>query len=155
MVDNGILCTCGKIGCLETIASVPAIARQAREGVEKGNSSLILSLVDDDQERITTGTVIEAARLGDQFSISILTQAGFWLGKGIAHLIQIFNPELIIIGGKVAEAGQFMLAPIQQAIFTYTNSDISSDTEILFSVLGVRAGAIGAAAYALEKLTTS
>lgn len=155
MVDNGILCTCGKIGCLETIASVPSIARQAREGVEKGNSSLILSLVDDDQERITTGTVIEAARLGDQFSISILTNAGFWLGKGIAHLIQVFNPELIIIGGKVAEAGQFMLAPIQQAIFTYTNSDISSDTEILFSVLGVRAGAIGAAAFALEKLTTT
>jgi len=55
----------------------------------------------------------------------------------------------------VAEAGQFMMAPIQQAIYTYANSDISNDTEILFSILGVRAGAIGAAAFALEKLANN
>ncbi|MBP7504333.1 MAG: ROK family protein [Prolixibacteraceae bacterium] len=155
MADNGILCNCGKIGCLETIASAPAIARQAREGVAGGNSSLITTLVKGDLQKITTSTVIEAARLGDQFSISLLSQAGFWLGKGMAQLMQVFNPELIIIGGMVAEAGQFMMAPIQQAIYTYANSDISNDTEILFSILGVRAGAIGAAAFALEKLANN
>ena len=111
--------------------------------------------MEGDLQKITTSTVIEAARLGDQFSISLLSQAGFWLGKGMAQLMQVFNPELIIIGGMVAEAGQFMMAPIQQAIYTYANSDISNDTEILFSILGVRAGAIGAAAFALEKLANN
>ena len=152
MAENGILWHCGKIGCLETIASAPAIARQAREGVENGTSSLMTTLVEGDISKITTTTVIEAARMGDHFSISLLTQAGFWLGKGIAQLMQVFNPELIIIGGKVAEASPFMLAPIQQAILTYTNNDISNDTEILFSLLGVKAGTIGAAAFAVEKL---
>lgn len=152
MAENGILCHCGKIGCLETIASAPAIARQAREGVENGTSSLMTTLVEGDISKITTTTVIEAARMGDHFSISLLTQAGFWLGKGIAQLMQVFNPELIIIGGKVAEASPFILAPIQQAILTYTNNDISNDTEILFSLLGVKAGTIGAAAFAVEKL---
>lgn len=123
--------------------------------VAGGNSSLITTLVEGDLQKITTSTVIEAARLGDQFSISLLSQAGFWLGKGMAQLMQVFNPELIIIGGMVAEAGQFMMAPIQQAIYTYANSDISNDTEILFSILGVRAGAIGAAAFALEKLANN
>lgn len=151
IVDNGILCKCGKKGCLETIASATAIARLAKEGIMEGNSSLLKGLVDKNIDRIETSTVIKAANSGDQFSISILTNVGFWLGKGIAHLIQIFNPELIIIGGIAAEAGLFMKAPIQQAIHTYSNHDISNDTEISFSNIGAKAGVMGAAAYALEK----
>ncbi|NQU85112.1 MAG: ROK family transcriptional regulator [Mariniphaga sp.] len=153
IVDNGILCKCGKQGCLETIASASAIARLAKEGIMAGSSSLLKGLVDKNIDKIETSTVIQAANAGDQFSISVLSIVGQWLGKGIAHLIQIFNPELIIIGGRVAEASLFMKAPIQQAIHTYSNRDISNDTEINFSNLGSKAGALGAAAYALEKLT--
>ncbi len=153
--ENGMLCQCGKLGCLETLASATAITLQAREGIEKGNSSLLPALVNNELEKIETNTVIQAACLGDQFSISLLSNVGFWLGKGIAHLIQIFNPELIIVGGKLAEASQFILAPIRQAIYTYSNQDISNDTEIMFSVLGVKAGTIGAAAFAVEKLSGS
>lgn len=155
MVENGLLCQCGKKGCLETIASVMAIARMAREGLEAGNSSLLSNLVDNNLDKIDPNTVIQAAQDGDQFCISILTEVGYWLGRGISHLIQIFNPELIIIGGKVAEAGQFLTAPIHQAIFTYSNRDISNDTEIMFSAMGTRAGTIGAAAFAVEKLANS
>jgi predicted NBD/HSP70 family sugar kinase len=153
IVDNGILCSCGKNGCLETMVSAVAIARMAKEGIEKGNSSLIMELVKNEIEKIDISVVLQAANLGDQFAISLLNVAGHWLGKGIAFLIQIFNPDLIILGGRVAEAKQFILAPIQQAIHTYSNHEISSNTEIKFSDLGARAGTMGIAAYALDKLS--
>lgn len=153
LADNGVLCVCGKQGCLETIVSANAIARQAREGIEQGNSSLIKELVKDDLNKIDISTVIQAANSGDQFAISLFSEVGKWLGRGMAYLIQIFNPELIIIGGQVAVASQFILAPIQQAIHTFSNRDISNETQILFSELGTKAGTMGAAAYALERIS--
>jgi N-acetylglucosamine repressor len=155
IVDNGVLCSCGKQGCLETIVSANAIVRMAKEGIRNGSSSLIKELVNNDLNNIEIATVIQAANSGDQFAISIFTEVGRWLGRGIAYLLQIFNPELIIIGGRVAEASQFILAPIQQAIHTYSNRDISNDTKIEFSELGSKAGTMGAAAYALEKISLS
>jgi N-acetylglucosamine repressor len=154
IVDNGILCSCGKQGCLETMVSATAITRIARQGIREGRSSLIRELVHGDEEKVDISTVIDAANRGDQFAISIFSEAGYWLGKGIVYLIQIFNPELIVLGGRVAEASQFIMAPIQQAINTFSNRDISNDTEIKFSALGQRAGTLGAAAYALEKIAS-
>jgi predicted NBD/HSP70 family sugar kinase len=155
IVGNGVLCACGKQGCLETMVSAVAISRMAKEGIQKGNLSLITELVQNDLEKIDISIVIQAANQGDQFAISLFTEVGHWLGRGIAYLIQIFNPELIIIGGRVAEASQFILAPIQQAIHTFSNRDISNNTEIKFSELGAKAGTVGVAAYALEKLSMS
>ncbi|MCK5730330.1 MAG: ROK family protein, partial [Draconibacterium sp.] len=155
IVDNGVLCSCGKQGCLETVASATAIVRLAKEGIKNGSSSLINELVNNNLNNIEFANVIQAAKSGDQFAISIFTEAGRWLGRGIAYLLQIFNPELIIIGGRVAEADQFILAPIQQAIHTYSNRDISDDTKIEFSKLGSKAGTMGAASYALEKISLS
>ena len=155
IADNGVLCSCGKQGCLETIVSATAIERKAKQGIENGNSSLIESLVKGNLDKIDISVVTQAANAGDQFAISLFSDVGSWLGRGIAYLIQIFNPELIIIGGRVAEASQFIMAPIQQAINTFSNRDISDDTEIKFSELGSKAGTIGAAAYALEKISFS
>ena len=152
MIQNGELCHCGKRGCLEAIASVAAIARNARRGIQDGHASLLSNLVEGDLKKIDANLVIQAARSGDQFSVSLLTEAGHWLGKGITFLIQVFNPELIIVGGKLAEAGQFLQAPINQALYTYAIPDISNDTEVVFSVMGVKAGTIGAAAFAMDKL---
>ncbi len=153
IVNNGPLCVCGKQGCLETVVSAKAIARQAREAIQKGSSSLISELVQNDLDKIDISVVIQAANAGDQFAISLFSEVGKWLGQGIAFLIQIFNPELIILSGQVAVASQFILAPIQQAIHTFSNRDISNDTEIVFSELGSKAGTMGAAAYALEQIS--
>lgn len=155
IIENGALCACGKQGCLETMVSALAISRMAREGIKNGKLSLITELVKNDLEKIDISIVIQAANLGDQFAVSIFSEAGYWLGRGMANLIQIFNPELIIIGGRVAEARQFILAPIQQAIHSFCNHDISNDTVIKFSELGPNAGTVGIAAYALEKLALS
>lgn len=155
IVDNGVLCACGKQGCLETMVSAFAISRMAKEGIQKGKLSLITELVQSDLDKIDISIVIQAANQGDQFAISLFSEVGYWLGRGIAYLIQIFNPELIIIGGQVAEASQFIMAPIQQAIHSFCNRDISNNTEIKFSELGSNAGTVGVAAYALEKLSIS
>lgn len=153
--ENGYLCQCGKSGCLETLASASAITRMAREGIQSGKMSLISELIHNDPEKIDISTVNEAARMGDQFAISLFTEAGKWLGKGIAFLIQLFNPELIIIGGSVAEAGQFLIAPIRQSVYTFSNQDICNDTEIVFSHGGLNAGPEGAAAMAIQRLTSN
>ena len=153
LAGNEVLCSCGKKGCLETMVSATAIARIAKEGIKNGSPSLIKELTAGDLEKADISTVIQAANQGDQFAISLFTDVGYTLGKGVVYLIQIFNPELVILGGRVAEARQFIMAPLQQAITTFSNRDISNDTEIQFSKLGFQAGTMGAAAYALEKIS--
>ncbi len=150
MVDNGMLCKCGKQGCLETIASGTAIARMAREGIKTGRSSFLGNLIDPEQENNEIRNVVQAATMGDQYSISILANVGHWLGKGFAYLIQIFNPELIILGGRMSEANQFILPPIQQAIQIFCNPELGNEVEIKVSELGSQAGIQGVAALFLE-----
>lgn len=150
MVDNGILCKCGKLGCLETVASGTAISRMAKEGMKAGRSSFLGQLIDKEQDTIEIRKVVQAATMGDQFSISILANVGQWLGKGFAYLIQIFNPELIILGGRMSEANPFILPPIQQAIHIFCNPELGNDIEIKVSELGSQAGIQGVAALVLE-----
>lgn len=152
MVDNGMLCKCGKQGCLETIASGTAIARMAKEGMKTGRSSMLGQLVNEDPEKIEIRNVVQAALMGDQYSISILANVGHWLGKGIAYLIQIFNPELIILGGRMSEANQFILPPIQQSIQIFCNPELGNEVEIKVSELGSMAGIQGVAAQVLEHI---
>lgn len=150
MVDNGILCKCGKQGCLETIASGTAIVRMAKEGMQSGRSSFLGELCNNDPEKIEIRHVVQAATMGDQYSISLLASVGHWLGKGFAYLIQIFNPELIIIGGRISEANQFILPPIQQAIHSFCLPDLGNEIEIKVSELGNQAGIQGVASLLLE-----
>lgn len=150
MVENGILCKCGKQGCLETIASGTAIARMAKEGMKDGRSSFLGELIDGDLENIEIRKVVQAAIMGDQYSISILANVGHWLGKGFAYLIQIFNPDLIILGGRMSEANQFILPPIQQSIQIFCNPELSNEIEIKVSELGSQAGIQGVATLLLE-----
>ena len=152
MVDNGMLCKCGKQGCLETIASGTAIARMAKEGMKAGRSSMLGQLVNEDPEKIEIRNVVQAALMGDQYSISVLANVGHWLGKGIAYLIQIFNPELIILGGRMSEANQFILPPIQQSIQIFCNPELGNEVEIKVSELGSMAGIQGVAAQVLEHI---
>ena len=150
MVDNGILCRCGKQGCLETIASGTAVARMVIEEMKAGRSSLLGQLMDKDLGKIEIRKVVQAATMGDQYSISMLANVGHWLGKGLAYLIQIFNPELIILGGRMSEAHQFILPPIQQSIQIYCNPELGNDIQIKVSALGNLAGIQGVAALLLE-----
>jgi len=155
MIDNGYLCTCGKRGCLETVASGMALTRFINNGLKKGEMSAITSLVNGKLENINYKTVLKAANDGDQFAIKGLQEIGLELGKGLAILVQILNPELIIIGGKMASAGRYLLSPIEQSLHQYTIPIICNDVEIVLSELGDKANLLGSVLYLMESVFES
>lgn len=151
--DNGQLCHCGKRGCLETVASGLALVRMAKEGMHAGQYSMLkMMLGEDNMEEIKPHHVIEAANKGDQFAINLLSTVGVNLGKGLSILIQVFNPEVIIIGGKIAAAGQYITIPVLHAINTYCMAQLREKTTIALSTLDDEAGLQGAVATILENI---
>ena len=149
---NGQLCYCGKIGCLETIASGTTMIRKAKKELEAGATSIIRKLIDNDLKRITSDIILDAAQKGDQFAIGLLSHIGEHLGKGIAVLIHLLNPELIIIGGELSKAGNYLTDPIKQNLNKYTITKIRKDTRIINSELGENAGIMGAVALVMDKI---
>lgn len=152
MVDDGLLCHCGKRGCLETIASGLALTRMTKAGLEEGHQSILSKLTEQEYSSLETKDIIAAANAGDQFAIKMLSKIGVSLGKGLAILIQLFNPELIILGGKIAAAKQYITTPIQQSINTYCMTQLREKTTILISELGEDAGLKGGIAIIMENL---
>ncbi|MDX1603931.1 MAG: ROK family protein, partial [Salinimicrobium sediminis] len=152
LVDDGLLCHCGKRGCLETVASGLALTRMAQEGILAGESTSLSQLSKKELENLQPGKIIEAANMGDQFSINILSKVGINLGKGLAILIQLFNPELIILEGKFAKAQQFITIPIQQSINTYCMAQLREKTKISLSNLGEDSVLLGSVATVMENI---
>ncbi|MGN6511826.1 MAG: ROK family transcriptional regulator [Chitinophaga sp.] len=144
--ENGELCYCGKHGCLETVASGMTLAKTARQGILSGQNSIINDLSNKEVYRIETELIIRAANNGDQYSIQLLSNIGTHLGKGISILIQLFNPELVILSGKIAAARQYITLPMQQAINTYCMTQIREKTQIVGSELGDSSRLLGYAA---------
>ncbi len=142
--ENGPLCQCGKYGCLESLASGHAIAEQARQLVRAGKKTKLRALVRGDVEAINPEWVVKAAQMGDQLSIEIIEQAGRYIGQGLAILINLFNPEIVILGGRVSRAGRFLLNPIQTEATKRALPHISERAQIVVSELGYLAGALGA-----------
>ncbi|MCJ8164033.1 ROK family protein [Pontibacter sp. E15-1] len=152
LIEEGTLCHCGKRGCLETVASGIALARMAREGIRSGQSTILNTLTDEELEQLEPSLIIQAANQGDQYAINILAETGRHLGKGIAILIQLFNPEEIILSGKIAEARQYITIPIQQSINTYCMTQLRENTTISLSDLGKNAGILGSVATVMENI---
>jgi N-acetylglucosamine repressor len=151
-VDDGDLCYCGKRGCLETVASGIALAKMAKEGIKSGQNSILNKLSDQEIDKIEPQLVIDAANRGDQYAISILADMGIKLGKGIAILIQLFNPELMILGGKMAEAKQYITIPIQQSINTYCMTQMREKVDVVLSKLGQDAAIMGTVGNVIENI---
>ena len=152
LVEDGLLCHCGKRGCLETEASGLALARKVKEGLNAGESSILGLLSKKDLDKMEPENIIGAANKGDQFAINLLSEIGKNLGKGLAVLIQIFNPELIILQGKFSEARQFITIPVQQSINTYCMAQLREKTEISLSNLGEDSVLLGAVAAVMENI---
>ena len=152
IVEDGLLCQCGKRGCLETVASGMAMARLAKEGLRAGKNSILSTLTEPEIEQLEPNTIIAAANQGDQFAINILSEIGMNLGKGLAILIQLFNPELIILSGKIAEAKQYITTPIQQSLNTYCMAQLREKTSIAMSDLGKNAIILGSLAVVMENI---
>ena len=143
MDPEGELCYCGKIGCLETIASGTALVKKSQQMIRNGKSTIITKLVEDDIDQIKLRDIIHAANSGDLFAIELIEEAGEYLAKGMSILIHLFNPEMIIIGGEIAEAGNLITDPVQQKLNKYTMMRLKQDTTIMLSELKEKAGLMG------------
>ena len=143
LFDNEILCHCGKKGCLETEASGWALARVFRERLREGSSSILTETIKN-YDDIKMDDIIYAANHDDVLAIELIEQIGAKIGRGIALLINIFNPQLVILGGSMATTGEYIRLPVKSAINKYSLSLVSTDTQLKMSKLGEEAGIIGA-----------
>lgn len=143
MEPDGELCDCGKIGCLETVASGSALVSKAKQKIASGTNSIIKKLVDGNLDSIRLPVIIKAAHQGDQFAIELIEESGGYLARGLAVLIHLLNPETIIIGGDLAQAENLLADPIQQKLNKYTLSRIRQDASIFTSELKEQAGLLG------------
>ncbi|EAZ80005.1 ROK family transcriptional regulator [Algoriphagus machipongonensis] len=150
--SRDVTCTCGKKGCLESVASGTAIVKMAEEAIKLDPDSILARMVRDHQGELEPALVVEAALAGDQRAITILSEAGLDLGRGISILIQLLNPELIIIGGSVAEANQYLITPIQQALNIYSMAKSREKSQLALYQLGEDVGLLGGVAVVNEKL---
>lgn len=143
--STGRRCKCGNSGCLEAYASGPAIAARAVEGLQSGEPSLLPSMVRGELARITAETVYEAIVAGNDYAKEVMRDTAKFLGTGIANLINILNPGMVVISGGVTRAGDRLLEPLKAEVRRRAFSHASENCQIVTSSLGSMVGVIGAA----------
>jgi predicted NBD/HSP70 family sugar kinase len=153
LFNNGKLCSCGKSGCLETETSLFVIVEKAKEGIQAGRVTVLKNLLSGREEDLEKDaeTIIFSAGKGDRFAIELLSEAGYNIGRGIAILIHLLNPGIVVLSGRGALAGKIWQAPIQQALNEHCIPRLAVNTEIAISTLGYEAELIGSAALVMEK----
>lgn len=151
-VDRGNLCICGKRGCLETVASAYVAIDKAKEAIRNNTISQLTNSFKNKIDELQIGDIIKAAKLGDELSIGLLNEIGSALGKALSNAIQLLNPDIIVVGGAVSEANQFVLTPIQQSINQYCLEQISGNTKIVISENWRQSGLLGVTAMLFQKL---
>ncbi len=142
---GGVPCTCGNHGCLERYCSATALIRMAREAVEDHPDSLILRSADMDPSRIEAKTVIDAARAKDPLAVKVYDFYIDCLAQAIGSVINLLDPEVIVLGGGVSKAGSFLLDPITDKYPKYVVFNDQTLPPVKLAVLGSEAGIIGAA----------
>jgi predicted NBD/HSP70 family sugar kinase len=147
--EDGELCYCGKRGCLETIASGVYLVNQARADIEGGMPSLLKN--HGNEQNLQPQDIIKVATQGDQYAIDLISSLGRNLGKAMSLLIQILNPESVVLSGKFAQAGSLITIPIQQSLNTYTMNAIGKNCEVEVSSLGVNGCPKGLVRFTFEK----
>lgn len=144
VVPQGLLCGCGRHGCWEQYASGRALVREARSRTWEGDA--LHDAAGGDPDDITGPMVTEAARHGDPLSVALLADLGSWLGAGIATLAAVLDPNVVVIGGGVADAGDLLLDPVRKAVDdNLPAADNRPHLEVRLATLGNEAGMIGAA----------
>jgi glucokinase len=151
ILPDGPACGCGNRGCLERLSSMPAIIYTVRErlrrGVERRNIHSALA----DPDHISYQEVIKAALDGDDLVLDVLREASYYLGIALANLIDLFNPNRVIIGGQLAEAGEIVLNAVRTTAQRRSFPASFAGTEIVRSALGVDAECIGACALVVDR----
>ncbi len=142
---NGRRCGCGNDGCLEAYASGPAIARRACEAIEAGAVSEITGMAGNDPSTITAQTVFEAAARGDALADELVRDTARYLGVGIANMLNIMNPEVVVVCGGVTQAGDHLFVPLRREVMRRAFKPAVEACRIVPGALPGTAGVVGAA----------
>lgn len=142
---HGRRCKCGNYGCLEAYASGPNIAARAREGLEAGAESVLLSLVEGDLDRLTAATVFEAILEGDAYAGEVMLETAKILGAGVANIVNVLNPHVVVIVGGVTKAGHYLFNPLRAEVRRRAFKTAERACKIVPGELPQTAGVIGAA----------
>ena len=146
--QNGLPCPCGRTGCFEQYASASALVRQTKEAMEQDREkkSLLWELAEDDPENVNGFVIFNAARAGDETALAVVDRYTSYLSEGIADLINIFQPDILCVGGGISKEGDFLLDPVREKVakLRYTKHS-KQQTKIVAATLGNDAGIIGAA----------
>ncbi|MBN1660449.1 MAG: ROK family transcriptional regulator [Anaerolineae bacterium] len=145
-------CRCGHRGCWETTVAQDSVVERIRGRLVAGRQSLVAQLMAERNAPPTLAMVVEAAHAGDGQAIEVLAETGHLLGVGIANLINIFNPEMIVLGGPLSTAGDYLLPAIHQAIENSTLPEIRAQAQVVLSAFGADASLIGAVALVVDDI---
>jgi glucokinase-like ROK family protein len=145
-------CRCGDRGCWETSVAQDSVVERARSRLVAGRQSLISHLMEAQNSPPTVPLVVQAADAGDGEAIEILAETGHLFGLGVANLVSIFNPEMVVIGGPLAVAGDYLLPAIREAVAGSTLPEIAEQVEVLLSAFGGDASLMGAVALVLDNI---
>lgn len=153
--DSGPLCNCGNTGCWEVLASGTALAREARRLIESGAETTMLSYTEQQIEKVTAEIVHQAALAGDALAARLIARTAYYLGVGLANLINMFNPELIVIGGGLSNIGDMLLLPAYEEAGRRAFPHSFRATRFARAELGRNSGVIGAAIFARQQIDNS
>lgn len=142
---DGPLCACGNRGCLETFFSARAIEGQAWSAVHRGCDSTLTRLFREQPQLATCRTVFQAASEGDALAQSIVERAVFHLGAALAGLLHVFDPEIVIVGGQLADAGADLIQPLQEAVWPRSRRLLGRDVPLVEQEVADKSGIVGAA----------
>lgn len=142
--DNQIICRCGKRGCNETEISGQALQRNLVERIRAGESSILSQRVLESDKPLMLSEIMDAVAREDVLCIDVIEKIGILLGEKTSGLINLFNPELVVVGGELAMTGDYLLDPMRMAVNKHAIHLVSRDTRICRSALGMDAGIVGA-----------
>jgi len=148
--DQPIACTCGKKGCLETVASATGIVNLTRRYADEYEGDAALKRLIDNGEEVTAKTVFDLAKEGDDLALIVYRNFSRYLGIACANIGSILNPSTIVIGGGVSAAGEFLLQGVQKVYDENTFPQVRTSTKLALATLGNDAGVIGAASLVLQ-----
>lgn len=152
---SGPVCSCGNYGCMETLASESALVEMVIKSIKEGQTSLVYNLVNGELANVIPSIIYQAAEAGDELAIRMLGQVARYLGIGIANLVNIFNPKIVVIGGGIAKARQYIEDIVQQTVLDRSFESCSSVLDIRFSTLATVNTMKGAADMIFAEVTQS
>ena len=148
-------CRCGHRGCWETFVNQYSILRRVRSRLVVGRDSLIPGLMEGQDSPLTLPIILQAADAGDAEALGALSETGSALGLGVANLVNIFNPEMVVVGGLLGAAGRHLLPAVEKAVAKTTLPELQQQARILLSAFGPDASVMGAVALVIEAILSN